>query len=578
MAEIDLSELMRQKIYLAIADPAAEFVSLITDQGGSVQVLGVRIGDGAFNFNPSSVLTQRIIDILLDDTDLPLTPYFAMMKDQSGAVVWGIDLQTGAFDFIPSADVIDKIVQGTSFGPEGVTGTFDDLQIIYPALQVSDRTRLFHALDDAGLEHRYIVRSDIPQVLALEATAGPIEMIVATGESTAAGGGDDSTMNLTTAPETHRCIMFSGETNGGTMGIQASPFASGGVVGFEPALETNAYGKGETHLTALGAWRDAQIVANSRQRRTFLLRTHAQRGDTIAQISLGTEPYNNGLAEIARAVELADLLYRREVIVRQVFLTTGVNDRADGTTRTEMRDATIAMCDDYNAAIPPITGQDDTVIIPLILDQVRAPANSLAYGADVALGQLDAIEADNRILLVAPEYFLQGAYGLSDPVHDLGPGYDVRGEYKAKLLYDLQDAASPIAYTDWKGCRPASVALTTGTEIDVTFYVPVSPLVLDTTSLPNFGNYGFTYSDTEGGITISSVALLDTDTVRITVSADISGHSNRTIGYADAESGAAEQTDRAKVWGNLRDSETRESRVIAGLKLYNWSAIFRKVF
>lgn len=576
MAEIDLSVLMRQKLYLEITDPTSEFPSLITDQGGSVQVLGVRIADGALLFNPSEVLSQRIIDILLDDTDQPSLPYFVMMTDETGAVTWGIDRATGAFDITLSDDAVKRIVQATSFGPEGVTGTFDDLSFFYPGQQVSARTRMFRAIDATGQEHRYTLRTDIPQIVAVEDTAGPIEMIVAAGESTAAGGGDPSPTNLTDPPETHRCLMFSGDTNGGTMDIQASPFAPGGVVGFEPAYETDVFGKGETHLTALMAWRDAGIIDNVRQRRTFLGRSHAQRGAVIADISVGSQPYTNGLAEIARAVELADLLYRREVAVRQVFLTIGVNDRADGTTRTEMQDAVIAMCDDYNSDIPPITGQDDGVVIPLMLDQVCAPESG-TFANDMALGQLDAIEADDRILLVTPEYFFQGDYGLLDTVHFKALGDDLLGEYKAKLLYDLHDAPSPIAYTAWKGCRPDSIAVTSGTQIDITFFVPVPPLVLDTTTLPDFGDAGFTYSDTEGGITISSVAILDADTVRLTMSGDISARTNRTVGYADADS-ASNQTDRPKVWGNLHDSETRESIVVPDLVLFNWSAIFRKVF
>lgn len=574
MAEINLRELMRKPIYLKDSGYVLEFTPIIID-GNYCVVLGVRAADGALDFKPSAALSHKVIDALLSTAGLPLLPFTPIIADAAGRVILSASEQDGALDFVPSGNLATKIQALASYGLNGVTGSFSDLTVFSPVIQQTDRLRTFHALDSGGVERRYFVRSDIPQILALEATAGPIEMIVAAGESTAAGGGNSAVLHLSSPPETHRCVMFSGGSSGGTMNVQAAVFSPSGVVGFEPCKEIHDDGKGETQLTALGAWRDAQIVANNRTRRTFLMRSHAQRGDTMAQIAKGQQPYANGMAEITRAVEIADEVWRRKLIVRAIHLTSGVNDRAAGTTRTAIRDAYIQACTDYNTDVPALTGQAAGTL-PLNIDQLRAPASG-AFTNDVALGQLDAIEADARILLVSPEYFLVGTYGMYDNAHDLALGYDVRGEYKAKLLYDLFDAPSPIAYTAWKGLRPSSIALSGGdTQIDITFFVPVAPLLLDTTSLANFGNYGFRYADTEGGISISGVSILNPTTVRVALSGAITGHTNRTIGYADADT-AADQTGKAKVWGNLHDSETRESIVVPGLKLYNWCATFRKV-
>jgi hypothetical protein len=573
MAEIDLSVLLRKPIYLAASGYEVTFEPIVIDDTYHV-VLGVRQADGTLDFMPSAELVQKIQDVIFDDTGIPPLPFFPVITDEDGRVMLGARVADGALDFLPSTELIRKLAAASHFGPEGVTGTFDDLTFFYPGWRAGDRISLFHALDEEGAERRYLLRTDIAQTVAVEATAGPIEMLVDTGESISAGGGDPSPINLNTAPETHRCLMFSGATNGGTMNIQSSAFEPGGVVGFEPAKETTAYGKGETQMTAMAAWLDEQIVENGRPRKTFLVRSHAQRGATIEQISATTVPYTNGLAEIERGDELSDTVYRRDLVVRSISVSTGVNDRSDGTTRTEMRDALVALCNSYNDDVPPLTDQDAETTIPLLVSQVRAPVTGTC-SPDMALGQLDAVELDPRILLVGPEYFYQGLYGPMDSVHGTAKENDVRGEYKAKLRYDLFHAASPIAYTDWKGLRPDSISVVnSGTTIRITFHVPVPPLVLDTTTLPNFGNYGFRYTDDQGA-TISSVALYGSTGVDITMSGSIAANTNRIIGYADAES-ASNQTDRSKVWGNLRDSEPRESRIITGLKLYNWCATFRK--
>lgn len=507
-----------------------------------------------------------------------ISNWIAILQDRAKRVLMWHYEADGAMDFKPSSQLAAKVeATNAMMSSTAITGSFSDLTFFSP-VKAGPTPYVWkaRALDPEGVERSYFVRSDKAQLAAVEDTAGPVRIIVLTGESTSRGGGDDSTMNLTTAIDTHRCLMMSGG-GGGTMEIPAlTAFDPGSVDDFEPVKESGAAGKGESPLTACANWRDAEILDNNRSRKTFVVRTHGKAGAAIAQIAQGTGPYIKGIAEVTRIVEMMELLYKKSCIVEAVFCITGVNDRAAGTTRTEMKDALIALQDDYNTDLKAITGQ--TTDIPLVISQVRAPASG-AYSADMALGQLDAVETDDtKIQMFMTEYELQDAYGLSDSVHDLGPGYDVRGVYMGKWLYDTQDAAVPVT---WKGMRVRDIAVVDSTHVDVRFWVPVEPIVIDTTRLPDFGNAGFRYISNEGGVTVTNAAVQTDDTIRLTFSGDVSAHTGRFIGYADAESGASNQSDRAKVWGNVFDSDDRTANIVTGLETLtvpNPAAIFRKAF
>ncbi len=506
-----------------------------------------------------------------------ISNWIAVLQDRAKRVLmWNYETD-GSMDFKPSSQLAAKVAATNALmSSTAITGSFPDLTFFSP-VEAGPTSYVWkaRALDSEGVERTYYVRSDKTQLAAVEDTAGPVRIILLTGESTARGGAPNGTPgNLTTAIDTHRCLMMSGG-GGGTMLTPAlNVFDPGSVDDFEPVKETTADGKGESPLTACANFRDAENIANGRPRKTYVVRTCGKSGATIAQISKGTAPYTKGLAEVARIVEMQRLLYKRDCIVEAVFCNIGVNDRAAGTTRTAMRDALIQFQADWDADLKAlIPGLAD---VPLVLSQVRAPGSG-TYSADMALAQLDAVEVnDTKIQISMAEYELQGGYGLADAVHDFSPGYDVRGVYEGKWLYDTQDAAAPVT---WKGMRVRSVTLFDSTHIDVRFWVPVPPIVIDTTRLPDFGNAGFRYASNEGGITITNVAVQDVDTIRLTVSGSVSSQTGRIVGYADAETGAATQTDRARVWGNVFDSDARVTRIVTGfeaLTVPNPAAIFRK--
>jgi hypothetical protein len=77
------------------------------------------------------------------------------------------------------------------------------------------------------------------------------------------------------------------------------------------------------------------------------------------------------------------------------------------------------------------------------------------------------------------------------------------------------------------------------------------------------------------------VTVLNGTTLRFTTVSDIQERNGRTLRYActdlapsDADHLTATDSDRSSVWGNLRDSESRQSIAVPGQALSNWCVSF----
>lgn len=122
----------------------------------------------------------------------------------------------------------------------------------------------------------------------------------------------------------------------------------------------------------------------------------------------------------------------------------------------------------------------------------------------------------------------------------------------------------------WTGVRPRAVSAN-GAVISVQMWVPVPPLVLDTTAVSDPGTYGFTYTDDSSPPAISSVALSGDDTVVITLASTPTGN-NRRIRYAYTGTSGNNAGPTTGMRGNIRDSDTTTCG--SGTMLRNWLAHF----
>ena len=434
----------------------------------------------------------------------------------------------------------------------------------FGATQNGDLTRAL-ARDD-GIAS-YLVRSDT-KLVALEELRGPIKYIAHGGQSLANGGGaqgadpEDRT-NLVMAPLPHRGLMFGGP-GGGTRGTGEEEFDPATVNDFEPAAEVYSDNLGESQGTAMMQMLDARRIAEGEPRRLMVYRTHGKGGRTIAQLSKGTVPYANGVVQLQRAKEIA-ALYGYDLDASAWLWTQGETDRATGTTRAAYLAALQTLKADWQADVQSVLGSKVEPV--LILDQLAAATNEDA--SDIALAQLDMVEA-GLAYISTPKYWLNGDYGYVDSVHLTALGYDVLGEMQALAYRRILEEGN----TSYRGLRPLSATLT-GDTIDIVFDVlPGRILKFDTTLLTAATDRGFVYRDATSSASISSVAIVADDTVRITLDAMPSG-ANPTIEYAFV--GGSNTTGRARAWGNLRDDgETAQSQVVPALVLHQWCVVFKK--
>ena len=176
---------------------------------------------------------------------------------------------------------------------------------------------------------------------------------------------------------------------------------------------------------------------------------------------------------------------------------------------------------DFQTSINSAIGQAG--LVPLFLVQKSNWPGYSAYtplagsnnGGSV-IGQLEAAldhYSDGTIWMIGPEYPNEYNGG----VHMTANGYRTNGGREGKVMHQVTVEGTP-----WRPFVPRSITLS-GTLLRVRFWVPMAPLVFDSTTitpLPD-GNKGFEVTDTGGsGVTISSVALTDgeTDSVDITLS------------------------------------------------------------
>jgi len=200
-----------------------------------------------------------------------------------------------------------------------------------------------------------------------------------------------------------------------------------------------------------------------------------------------------------------------------------------------------------------------------LLANARASFTALGSATStVPVQQLAAAAArPDRIFVVAPKYML--GY-VADGVHLTGDGERMLGEYYAKAWRRvLVDGEA------WLPVSPRAVQRD-GAVITVDFIVPAPPLVLDTTLVTDPGTFGFGFGDTSGAApTIAAVAIVDDDTVSITLSAEPVG-GNKRLRYAMTGSAGAAAGPTTGARGNLRDSDATVS--LAAYPLFNWCVHF----
>lgn len=369
-----------------------------------------------------------------------------------------------------------------------------------------------------------------------------INQILSTGQSLSVGVA--STPALTTT-QPYSNLMLTGGAGGIGAGGSFTPLVESGVETISSAMANT--------ITANDTGNDFDVAVS----------LHGVSGYTYSQLKKGTGPYANGMNQVTNAKSAAIALGRTS---RVIGVTTihGETDNYNGVSGATYQGYLEEWQNDYETDVKAITGQTGT--IPLFLDQMSSFMSSYANDAtsEIPIYQLYAAE-DNpgKIVLVAPKYY----FNYSDRHHLTGASSRWLGEYYGKVIKKVM-----IDHESWRPLSPDS-AVRSGNIIYANFHVPAGSLTFDTTLVSARTNKGFEYYDSTASATISNVEIVDSDTVKVTLSGTPTG-SNQRLRYAytgvpGTDTGAQNAGSAA---GNLRDSDPYPS--LYGNTLYNWAVHF----
>lgn len=260
---------------------------------------------------------------------------------------------------------------------------------------------------------------------------------------------------------------------------------------------------------------------------------------TIAQLSKGSEHFSRMVEQVGFGLSLSNAL-GKTYAVQAVTWTQGESDYLSGTSRAAYLASFNQLAADIQTDLKTASGQSKA--IPVISYQVATHKTGNRAMPTIALAQLDAEAANPLIYIATPMYHLP----YQDGFHLTGVGSKWLGGY-----YGLAYKRIVIDGIDWKPLKPIS-AVRQSSIIELRFNVPSGRLVFDTTQVSANTNMGFELVDSTGAaLTISSVAIVDYDRVRIVASAPVPAGAK--VRYAWSGAGNFGPVNGPR--GNLRDTQ-----------------------
>jgi hypothetical protein len=281
------------------------------------------------------------------------------------------------------------------------------------------------------------------------------------------------------------------------------------------------------------------------------------------QIKKGTAFYTKGQTQLVHTKRAAEILNRPHKVLG-VTLIHGETDDFINTRGNTYTGYLEELQSDYQSDIQATTGQTET--IPLFTDQESSFTSNYYVNkatSEIPLAQLAAaVENPDEIILVTPKYFFP--YDVGDGVHLPATSSRWLGEYYGKVIHEVS-----VEGNSWTPLMPLSVSLIEN-DIMIDYHVPKGHLVFDTDMVAERTDYGFEYYDEEGSTTISEVVIVDTDTIKITLSQiPLGTHKKIRYAYSGVRGVHADPQDPRAVGGNLRDTDDAPS--LHGNPLYNWA-------
>lgn len=284
-----------------------------------------------------------------------------------------------------------------------------------------------------------------------------------------------------------------------------------------------------------------------------LASTAGHGGYSIDQLKKGTAWYQKVIDHVTAAKALATTAAKSYSVHAFTWIQGETDTDQNTKTQPAYRDLLSQLQRDVEADAMAISGQNRPV--PCVTYQVT-------YGVvrtpNMALAQLELAQTNSRFFLATPCYHLPFA---SDKTHLTAAGYKWLGHYFGRAYKRLViDGVKP------QFINPVS-AVCRGTVLSIRFKVPVAPLVLDAATLAATADHGFKVQDDTGALTLSSIRVVNGNTVQATLNRALGANPKARYGLDYLGIGLAILNGAS---GNLRDSESA-SVTIGGVSrpLYN---------
>lgn len=259
---------------------------------------------------------------------------------------------------------------------------------------------------------------------------------------------------------------------------------------------------------------------------TILISNVAVGGLRLLGVSKGSGPYNNSLAQIQAAKNIATSVgadYR----VLAICLLNGEADYALSYSG-DFAQWMLALYEDYNADIQLVNPGNP----PVRTYWSQTPNN----GGPVDAGQWadanrrmyeKAISDPSKVILCGGN---RSHYELSDNLHLAATGQRKIGEIYARAIYEKE------FLNVWAPFYAVS-AVRTGNLVDITFSTPFAPIRFDFAAFPavRITNhvFGFAFHDSTSSATVIDAEVTGANTVRVTLSVTPTGTSQHiTYGYS----------------------------------------------
>ena len=415
------------------------------------------------------------------------------------------------------------------------------------------------ATNQIPLYHRDV--ASLMRALGRVRTA-PLPTFIVVGQSLAVGSYSGGVLQVSASGHT---IM----PPGGSIQSSSSPFEYGRSPYVERNNETGWAAFGE-HLAFL-MWDGGQLTDDeyASYRSMFLnwgiggaAYSTLQKGSTYTFANYGTTTncYAGSILSLARQQAFEGTMSGNSIQVPAVLAVHGETDRGNTNYASYIAD----WQRDYEQDAASVTGQTNRV--PMFHSQIAGygfpgdPAAAEPY-SDLAMLWAHENSAGSNVL-VMPKYFLD----YSDGIHLTNYHYRVMGEYYAEAVY------RQLYGSGWEPLRPTAVTRTNA-EVWVTFTGSEGGLTLDTTTVSDPGNYGFTFTNNAGETNISSVVVTNANTVVVTLSGTPTG-ANPLLRYAFNATSTDHAGRLTGARGCLRDQRASVGTV-TGTNLYNWCVVFK---